>query len=415
MKFFYNLFVHLYPLLIRFAALWNPKAAQWVNGRKDQFSRLKEVVELSDKPIIWFHSASLGEFEQGRPVIETISMRYPSYRILLTFFSPSGFEVRKNYTGADLVFYLPMDTPEHARSFINITQPKLAIFVKYETWFNYLNILKQKNIPALLIAAVVYPHQFSFSPWSSFMKKTLALFNHIFAQSDDALDLLHAHDIQTNFSLGGDTRYDRVKNLSEQSFHHKGIESFINNQPAIVAGSTWQEDEKLLLELASVSNHIKLIIAPHEITDKKITLLKEEFPDAVLFSELDQMDKSENYRVLIIDCIGLLSKLYRYGTLTYVGGGFNRSGIHNILEPAVYGKIVLFGPNYAKSNEAKAMIEQSLAYAITNKSSLISKIHELLDDPITLQKKNEEAAAFVANHTGATEKILTHIEQNQLL
>lgn len=415
MTFFYNLFANLYPVFIRIAALWNPKASLWVRGRKNQFERLKIAVGESNKPIIWFHSASLGEFEQGRPVLESLRAAYPSYRILLTFFSPSGYEVRKNYPGADMVFYLPMDTKSNARKFLSITSPKLAIFIKYETWYNYLFELKQQRVPALLISAVVYPHQFTFSLWSSFMKKTLALFDHIFTQSDDGLELLKENNINTDFSLGGDTRYDRVKSLSTDNFNHQGIDAFMNNQPVLVAGSTWSDDEHLLAEIIKEKNDLKLIIAPHETLQKKIDDLLKLFPGALLFSNIDKTSHPENHKVLIIDSIGLLSKLYRFSTIAYVGGGFNRAGIHNILEAAAYGKVVLFGPQFSRSNEAKEMIQLSLAYSCNSKEQISSIINKLLNSSEELHEKNEAAKQFVLDRTGATEKILSHVEEHQLL
>ena len=415
MRFFYNLFIHLYPFLIRIAAIWNPKARLWINGRKKQFERLKIAVESSNKPIIWIHSASLGEFEQGRPVLESLKETYPTYRILLTFFSPSGYEVRKNYEGADMVFYLPIDTKRNARKFLDITSPKLAVFIKYETWFNYLFELRQQGVPSLLISAVVYPYQFTYSLWSSFMKKTLALFNHIFTQSDDGLELLHENQINTEFSLGGDTRYDRVNTLASLSFHHSRIETFTNHQPVIVAGSTWHEDEELLASLVSAENNAKLIIAPHEISPKNRAELIKLFPESLLLSQIDKTPHPENYKVLIVDSIGLLSKLYRFATIAYIGGGFNRAGIHNILEAAAYGKVVLFGPEYSRSNEAKQMIQLSLAFSCSSKEELSSIITNLLSSPEELLTKNERAKQFVVERIGATSTILNYIKDNNLL
>jgi 3-deoxy-D-manno-octulosonic-acid transferase len=415
MKFFYNLFVHLFPFFIRVASIWNPKAALWVNGRKDQFERLRLAVGQNSKPIIWFHTASLGEFEQGRPVIEEIRQKHPEYRILLTFFSPSGFEIRKNYAVADMVFYLPMDTKRNARLFLEITTPQLAVFIKYETWYNYLSELNKKGVPSLLVSAVVYPHQFSFSPWSNFMKKTLALFTHIFAQSDDALDILKEHQIETEYNLGGDTRYDRVKTLSAAPFQHNGIERFLNNQKVLVAGSTWYDDEKMLYTLQLNQPALKLIIAPHETSSKNISTLKDLFPGSISFSELDMIESPEQSTVLIIDSIGLLSKLYRYATIAYVGGGFNKAGIHNILEAAVYGNIVLFGSNFSKSNEAKEMIDLSLAYSFSASDQLVNIVETFFNNPEQLNQKNLNAKQFVEERLGATKKVLELIEKKQLL
>lgn len=308
-----------------------------------------------------------------------------------------------------------MDTQRNARLFLEITQPHLAIFIKYETWYNYLSALKEKQIPSLLISAVVYPQQFTFSPWSAFMKKTLALFSHIFAQSDDTLDMLKEHQIEAAYSLGGDTRYDRVKALSDLSFQHHGIEQFLDSQAVIVAGSTWHEDEKMLAALINDQPRLKLILAPHEPSQKNISTLRDLFPESMLYSAIDTTDHPEQYNVLIIDCIGLLSKLYRYATVAYVGGGFNKAGIHNILEAAAYGNFVVFGPNYAKANEANEMIDRSLAYSFSTADQLQQKIKELLNHPEQIAEKNRLSKQFVDEHTGATKKILDLIEQAHML
>lgn len=415
MKFFYNLFVHLFPFFIRVTSIWNPKAKLWVSGRKNQFKRLQEAVGASNQPIIWFHSASLGEFEQGRPVIERIKSDYPQYRILLTFFSPSGYEVRKNYAGADMVFYLPMDNKYNAKRFIEITQPKLAIFIKYETWYYYLTALSANQIPVLLISAIFYPHQFSFKPWANFMIKTLNSLAHIFVQSDDGLEILKEHQINTGFSIGGDTRYDRVKTLALQNFEHDGIKQFIGRSKVVVAGSTWAEDEKKLRFLYHHQNEIKLIIAPHETSAKNIEAISNLFLESLLFSDINKTENPSDFKVLIIDSIGLLSKLYRFASITYVGGGFNTSGIHNILEAAAYGKTVVFGPNFFKSNEAKEMIQQNLAYSYSEEKELLNIINDLLDNNTQLEEKNKLAKVFVEERTGATDKIIEYIKQTKQL
>lgn len=415
MTFFYNLFVRLYPFFIRVASIWNPKAALWINGRKNQFDRLQEAVGKSQKPIIWFHSASLGEFEQGRPVLEKMKADFPHYRILLTFFSPSGYEIRKNYGEADMVFYLPMDSKQNAKRFIEITQPKLAVFIKYETWFNYLNELRKRQTPTILISAVLYPYQFNFSPWASFMKKTMAMFSHIFAQSDDAIDLLNQHYIQTTYSLAGDTRYDRVQTLSFLSFQHQGIERFLGNSNVVVAGSTWPEDEKMLESLLNQEDNIKLIVAPHETTAKNIEALQHLFPSSLLYTDLDKTQDPAQFDVLIINCIGLLSKLYRFASIAYIGGGFNKAGIHNILEAAAYGKTVVFGPNFNRSNEAKEMIALELAHSYTSKERLANIISQSFENSQQLQEKNRQAKAFVEDRTGATVKIMDYIKQNKFI
>ena len=409
------MFVQLFPIFIRVASLWNPKAKLWINGRKNQFERLSLAVASNNKPILWFHCASLGEFEQGRPVIEAIKNKYPHYRILLTFFSPSGYEVRKNYAGADMVFYLPMDSKKNANRFLEITQPKLAFFIKYETWYHYLEGLKQRQIPRILISGILLEKQFSFHPWGEFMKKIYASFNHIFAQSDVVLTLLKENKIATSFSYGGDTRFDRVHELSVQDFQHNSLSAFTAEGTILVAGSTWKEDEEMIADLLEAEPNIKLILAPHEVDTKHIAQLQKLFTNSILFSEIEQTQQIQDHQVVIIDCIGLLSKLYRYASICYVGGGFNRAGIHNILEAAAYGKTVCFGPNYEKANEAKEMIEKKLAFSFQTKEELLDFTKQLINDQHQLAAKNAGSFAYVNENTGATKRILNYLEEKNLL
>ena len=415
MKFFYNLFVSLYPGIIRLASLWNPKAKLWIHGRKDQFKRLEEALQKSNRPLIWFHCASLGEFEQGRPVIESIKDQYPQYRILLTFFSPSGYEVRKNYSGADLVFYLPMDSLSNANRFIGLTKPKMAFFIKYETWFHYLSVLKEREIPCLLISGILLESQFKFPPWGNFMKSIFDSFTYLFAQSQPTLSLLKKHKIAAPHGFGGDTRFDRVLQLSGQAFHHPQLDAFAGDGPVLVAGSTWEEDENLIAGLADSISNMKLVIAPHEIGERHIQQLQLQFPRSILFSAIENYKAIQDVNVVIIDCIGLLSKLYRYGTYCYVGGGFNRAGIHNILEAAAYGKTVFIGPNYNKANEAKEMIEKGLVFSCSSKEELTQQVKELMNNPKILEEKNRAALVFVQENQGATARVLSLIKEQHLL
>ena len=415
MKFFYNLFVSLYPGIIRLASLWNPKAKLWIHGRKDQFKRLEEALQKSNRPLIWFHCASLGEFEQGRPVIESIKDQYPQYRILLTFFSPSGYEVRKNYSGADLVFYLPMDSLSNANRFIGLTKPKMAFFIKYETWFHYLSVLKEREIPCLLISGILLESQFKFPPWGNFMKSIFDSFTYLFAQSQPTISLLKKYKIIAPYGLGGDTRFDRVLQLSSQSFKHPQLAVFAGDGPVLVAGSTWEADENLIAGLADSISNMKLVIAPHEIGERHIHRLQSQFPRSILYSEIENHTSIQDINVVIIDCVGLLSKLYRYGTTCYVGGGFNRTGIHNILEAAAYGKTVFIGPNYNKANEAKEMIEKGLVFSCRSKEALTLKVKELMNNPKLLEEKNKAALVFVQENQGATARVLSLIKEQQLL
>ena len=397
------------------ASLWNPKAKLWINGRKDQFNRLEKALQKSNQPLIWFHCASLGEFEQGRPVIESIKDQYPQYRILLTFFSPSGYEVRKNYSEADLVFYLPMDSLSNANRFIGLTNPKMAFFIKYETWYYYLSVLKERKIPCLLISGILLESQFKFPPWGNFMKTIFESFTYLFAQSRPTLSLLKKHKITSAYGFGGDTRFDRVLQLSSQSFHHPQLAIFAGEGPVLVAGSTWEADEIMIAGLADSISNMKLVIAPHEIGERHIHRLQSQFPRSVLYSEFENHTLIQDFNVLIIDCVGLLSKLYRYGTYCYVGGGFNRTGIHNILEAAAYGKTIFIGPNYKKANEAKEMIEKGLVFSCGSKEDLIQQLQELMDNPKLLEEKNKAALLFVQENQGATARVLSLIKEQQLL
>lgn len=415
MKFFYNLFVSLYPLIIGLASLWNPKAKLWINGRKGQFERMEEALQKNNQPLIWFHCASLGEFEQGRPVMESIRDQYPQYRIVLTLFSPSGYEVRKNYAGADWVFYLPMDSRANANRFIELTKPKMAFFIKYETWFHYLSVLKERQIPCLLISGLLLENQFKFPPWGNFMKSIFASFTYLFAQSNPTLSLLKKYKIAAPHGFGGDTRFDSVLQLSGQVFHHPQLEAFAGDGPVLVAGSTWEEDENRIAGLADSISNMKLVIAPHEIGERHIRQLQLQFPRSILFSEIENHKAIQDVNVVIVDCIGLLSKLYRYGTWCYVGGGFNRAGIHNILEAAAYGKTVFIGPNYHKANEAKEMIGKGLVFSCSSKEELTQQVKALMNNPTLLEEKNKAALVFVQENQGATARVLSLIKEQHLL
>jgi len=411
MRFLYDLFLFLYPLGIRVAALKNEKARQWINGRNQWEETIRLEVAKGNGPIIWFHCASLGEFEQGRPVIESIKQRHPNYRVLLTFFSPSGYEARKNYSGADIVQYLPLDGKSNARSFLDSTQPVMAVFIKYETWYYYLNALHQRKIPTLLISAIFFKEQIYFRPWGGFMKKMLNCFTHIFAQDETSYALLRSSNVTSPFSLGGDTRYDRVVQITHEHVHIRTLELFCEQSDVIVAGSTWKEDEQYLHSLSQRHPSLKLIIAPHEIGQHHIQRLKEQFEQSITFSELEQSHDPSSYKTVIIDCIGLLSKLYRFSTLAYVGGGFNSSGIHNILEASAYGRVVLFGPQFSISNEAKALIALELAYSYAQQDELSTRVGQLLNDRTALNEKNSAAHQFVMENKGATNRILSYMEK----
>ena len=415
MLFFYHLFLLIYAIGIKISAIGNNKAQLWVKGRKKIHDRIKASCDASPQPIVWMHCASLGEFEQGRELLERIKKQYPSYRILLTFFSPSGYEIRKNYKGADMIFYLPLDGSKNANTFLNNVKPKLALFIKYDSWYYYLHELKSRGIPTLLISAMFTRDLAFFGIGGSFFRNMLEDYSHIFLQDLNSKELLKEFKIQTPMSVNGDTRFDRVLDIAATPFSHPVFEKFCKDGNVLIAGSTWKDDEKILAHLLKENTEIKLIIAPHEINKHHIAELKIQFPNCTLLSETINNELFGNPNVLIVDTIGILSKIYRYATICYVGGGFNKSGIHNILEAAVYGKIVCFGKEYWFSREAESLINLGSAFSFDTKDSFITYINKILSDKEALKLKNKIAKEFVESNKGATNKIMNYLEGNRLL
>ena len=408
----YDIFLVLYQAAIRFAAIFNTKARAWTRGRSGLINEIRSKVEGNNQKLIWIHSASLGEFEQGRTLIEEIKKQYPSHKILVTFFSPSGYEVRKNYKAADYIFYLPMDGKNTSKKFIEIVQPSLAIFIKYELWYHYLSILREKKIPTVLISAIILPNQSYFGMFGKFFQNMLNMFTHIFVQDENSFELLASLNIKTPFSISGDTRFDRVLQVSQEDFSHTAIEIFCKDQPVLIAGSTWQEDEELLSAVQKAVPDLKFIIAPHEIHASHISFIKNSFEDAVCLSKFNG---EEAKRVLIIDSIGMLSKLYRYATIAYVGGGFNKAGIHNILEAAAYGKFVFWGPRFERSAEARRMIEIKCGSSVKTSSQFIKEIKQLLNNKLEREEKNNTSKHFVEQNMGATSRIMVFLQNANLL
>ena len=330
----------------------NSKAKLWIEGRKDIFEHLSVAFEHNKSEVIWAHCASLGEFEQGRPVMEQLKTQYPNAKILITFFSPSGYEVQKNYNGADWVFYLPADGKKNAKRFLNIVKPSIAIFIKYEFWFYYLDALKQREIQAILVSGNFRPNQIFFKWYGSFYRNMLQLFSHLFVQNEESKFLLTTIDITENVTVSGDTRFDRVIEIAEQFSSIKAIEKFIQHNKVVVAGSTWTEDDEEMNHYANTHQDIKFIIAPHVIEEGRLQECLKLYKKSILFSQWQQQtDNSNNqYNVLIIDNVGMLSRLYKYGTICFVGGAFDGDGVHNVLEAAVFGNPVFYGPIYKKYN-----------------------------------------------------------------
>lgn len=399
MYWLYNISILIYGLLIKLVALFNAKAKLFVNGRKGIFEHLKSKAIRNEQPI-WFHFASLGEFEQGRPVLEKIRSINPQEKILVTFFSPSGYEIRKNYALANWVFYLPLDTPGNAEKFIALTNPKMAIFTKYEFWPNYFKALAKNKIPLYIISGIFRPQQVFFKWYGSFYKDVLKSVSYFFVQNEESLDLLKGIDIN-NVEISGDTRFDRVYENAQSPKSLPIIEKFCGDAAVLIAGSTWPDDEKLLVELAAKYPNWKITIAPHEIHASHINEIERLFPSAVKFSEISTV--KANTQILIIDNIGMLSSLYQYGKFAYIGGGFG-VGIHNTLEAAAFGLPVIFGTNYDKFQEAKDLIKIGAAKSVNNATELIAAF-----EYFTQNKSGEIAEDYVTKKKGATDMIIKKI------
>jgi 3-deoxy-D-manno-octulosonic-acid transferase len=414
--FIYNIFLLFYTLGIRIASIWNPKAQKWREGRKDLVERVSAAVSTSQSPLIWMHCSSLGEFEQGRPVLEKLKSLYPGYRILLTFFSPSGYEVRKNYSGADYVFYLPFDSKKNARQFLDITRPSLVLWVKYDYWYYFLSEIKKRKITLLLVSGVFRPGQAFFKWYGRLHRFMLDCFTRLFVQTDTSVELLKSIGLNKQVVLTGDTRFDRVADIALAFTPVEHIESFIGSRRAVVAGSTWIEDEEELDHFANTHPNLAFIIAPHEIHEERLRDAEKLFKHSVRYSTLLSTGKIPDHcNVLLIDNIGLLSRLYYYAYITYVGGGFGSDGVHNVLEAAVYGKPVMFGPEYDKYIEAIELVEAGGGISIENALELEQEISRLMSDTLEYEQACRAAKQYVIGKKGATEKITLYIQENLLL
>jgi 3-deoxy-D-manno-octulosonic-acid transferase len=402
------------------AAPFNEKAGKWVKGRKNIFHQLQQSIQKEDK-VIWVHCASLGEFEQGRPVIEKLRSSYPLFKILLTFFSPSGYEAQKNYSGADWVFYLPLDGATNARRFLEITHPSLVIFVKYEFWYYYLKKIKYREIPIILISALFRKDMSFFKWYGGLSRKMLSRFDHLFVQNKNSLVLLTAIGLGNISSISGDTRFDRVIDIAANAKPDFVIEQFKKNSLLVVAGSTWQEDEAVIQKVyTSMPQNLKWIIAPHEISEKHIQSLLRQFPGAIRYSHISTASPvNSNANVLIIDSIGLLSQLYLHAHISYVGGGLRTMGVHNVLEAAVYYKPVIFGYHYEKYSEAIDLVKAGGGLPFSDEK----KNGQMLSELITGLLLNTDeynfccraAGDYVRSQQGATERIMEYIHEKRLL
>lgn len=406
LRFIYNFLVLLVWNILKVVALFQPKIKLFVSGRKNTFPEL-EAKLLPDKQNIWMHVASLGEFEQGLPILERLRKQFPGHQLVLTFFSPSGYEVKKNTSAADVVAYLPMDTFSNARRFLNLVQPDIAIFVKYEIWPNFLKELKQRSIPTLLVSALFSKRQIYFKPYGGFMRKSLTAFSHFFVQDNGSKALLRSIGFD-NCTVSGDTRLDRVSEILDRDNQLDFMTDFKNNHPCLVAGSTWSEDEELLIPYINRSDsNFKFVIAPHEIKEAHISkILAALRKRTIRYSEMHDKDLKD-FEVLVVDTIGLLTKIYSYADLAYVGGGF-ATGLHNTMEPAVFGIPIVIGPKYNGFKEAEDLVAKGGICSIANETEFNSVLDAFVSDP----ERRHEVGSINSNYIKANKGAADHIAES---
>ncbi len=401
----YNIGIRMYYLYVLLGSLFNKKARLWIRGRRHVFNSISKEFRQEDK-VIWFHCSSLGEFEQGRPVIEELKFRKPDHKILLTFFSPSGYEIRKDYQVADHVCYLPLDTKRNARKFISLVRPVSVYFVKYEYWYHFITRLSSEEIPVYVFSAIFRGSQVFFRSYGHLFRNMLQKINHIFVQDQESLERLKDIGI-THVSIAGDTRFDRVQSIALNSKEIPELLSFKKNHSVLIAGSTWPDDEDLLIRFINSSDEgIKFIIAPHEIHESGLLRLEKTIQKKCLRFTGMNTGSVDEANVILVDTIGFLSSLYRYGDIAMTGGGFGK-GIHNILEAATFGMPVVFGPNYEHFREAVEMIAEGAAFSVKDYHSFSYILNKLLSDKIILSETALKAREYVAGNTGATDRIVT--------
>lgn len=426
----YRLFLRVYPAALKLVAPWNSKARRWLQGRSGLMDRIREAMQQNTGSVVWMHCASLGEFEQGRPVLELLRAAHPQYKYVLTFFSPSGYESAQKYKGADYIFYLPMDSADHAKQVCEALDPTLVLWIKYDYWYYYMHELQRRGVPLLLLSGVFRNEQAFFRWYGGIQRKMLRCVTHFFVQNEHSQALLRSIQVN-NVTVSGDTRFDRVIEIAEKAGAIPGIDEFCGTHPVIVAGSTWQEDEEELDHFANTHNEIRFIIAPHEVEEARIVEVEKLFKWSVRYSEIVKHETSDVKRetalsdasrltshgpnVLIIDNIGLLSRLYRYATITWVGGGFGSDGVHNVLEAAVYGKPVVFGPVYDKYLEAVELVGSGGGFSVENALEAETLFTSLLIDKEEYDLACEASREYVNAKKGATEKIVAYIQENRLL
>ena len=407
MDFLYNTGISLYKLGVRAASLKNHKAKQLLEGQARTFSYLKERLSPGTR-YIWIHAASLGEFEQGRPLIEMIKAKQPDAHIVLSFFSPSGYEVRKGYNMVDAVVYFPFDLPENVDKFLNLVNPQMAIFIKYEFWGNYLKTLKRRGIPTYLVSAMFRPGQVFFKPWGGMFRELLSCFTTMFVQNAASRTLLNKIGFN-NVEVAGDTRFDRVADVRNAAKDFPVVERFVSNSKfTLVAGSSWQPDEDIIVPYFNSHPGMKLILAPHEFDKERLDALLVKFKRPVSLYSCASADEMEQCDALVVDCFGILSSLYRYGQVAYVGGGFG-AGIHNVNEAAVYGMPVVFGPNHKKFREATDLIACGGGFAIDGDEAFAKVMDKMLSNKAFLEKSGTIADKYIQSHLGATDFVYANI------
>ena len=406
----YNTGLLAYKTALYLAAPFNPKARQWVDGRRDWVTHLTRKLAGNTAPIAWFHAASLGEFEQGRPVMEAYRTQYPTHKILLTFFSPSGYEVRKTYAGADYIIYLPADTPANARQFVALLNPRIAFFIKYEFWYNYLRELKATNVPILSFSAIFRSNQLFFKPWGRFYRNLLTYFDHILVQNQESVQLLDTINIK-NVTLAGDTRFDRVAQVAAAKKEIAVAQEFKNNMFLLVVGSAWQADMDILIPFINQFDRpLKLIVAPHDIHDDEIERWRGQLQKpSVRYSDVvtAQTPIPADTQTLFIDNVGMLSSLYQYGEFAYIGGAFGK-GLHNILEAATFGMPLFFGPNYTKFQEAIDLVSEGAAFPVNSTAEFTAAFAKQYDDHTEADRISRD---YVQRNIGATGKVMQVISE----
>ncbi len=410
MLFLYDILIHIVGFFLKIIAKFNKKIQLFISGRKQSFELLLDTIQADDKTI-WVHVASLGEYEQGLPVMEQLKLKFPEHKLVLTFFSPSGYEVRKNSTIADITIYLPWDTKRNAKKFIRLLNPTFVIFVKYEFWINYLDELQKQQIPTYLISGIFREDQAFFKWYGGFYKNALKAFDHFFVQNTNSENLIKSLGF-SNVTVSGDTRFDRVSAISERNNQLDFVKEFKADKKLVVAGSTWEADEKLLIEYINTrQDSTKFIIAPHNIKKDQITALKSQITrPVVLFSQLESVADLSDQTLLIIDTVGLLTKIYSYADLAYVGGGFGNPGVHNVLEPAVFSIPIVIGKNYSHFAEATTLVHLNGIVSVANKKEFDHAFDDLLANENLRDAKGKICSDYINNQKGATPIIIDFLK-----